>query len=391
MTAGNAAAPVPPERGGGALHGARPTVAGREVKLVCSCVRAAPALLGGEVALAPVDAAPRDGDLVLVRCLDSTGAYDHVEDGTGAAVKLYRGDVIVATLGTRRSGTNLVGEVPDSPLRAGDRLSLVAQGGLVAVGVSVPAYYGTQALSLEVLGFPATPAGRVLNIADAPVVEVRAQRRAPTPTPVLVVCGTSAEVGKTTLVCNLNIAAKARRPGLRTAAIKACGTGRAKDLLQYRAANYDVVTDFVDAGMPSTYGVAVDRFRAMLHTLVEQCEERADLVVVEVGGDFLEARAPEALAMMAERAAAFVMVVNDAMGALEGLRRLHALGREPRLIGTFRQNPHALAQRLGVPVDRVMDPGDAAALDPLLGELLGASPGGAGAVPVPAASPGGRL
>jgi nucleoside-triphosphatase THEP1 len=367
----------------------RRVVAGHPVKLISSCVRRASPLLDGTQMLAPFSPAPRDGDLVLVRALDGCGAYDHVEDETGAPVKLYRGDVFVAVLGTRRSGTNLMGEVPKDPLQAGDRIDLVAQGGLAARCVAVPAYYGSRALPLEVVGFPAELAGRVVNLDHAPVVEVREARSPMTGKPVLFVAGTSAEVGKTTLVCRLNGALKQYRPGIVTSAIKGCGTGRAKDVLNYRAANYDVVTDFVDAGMPSTYGVAPQRFRAMLHTLIEHCAERADVVVVEIGGDFLEAQAPEALKIMAELGAHCVMMVNDAMGALEGLRRLHELGREPLMIGTFKQNLHALADRLEVPAERVINSADDDALHRLVVEFLrdiSDAPDGDEPVPVEAVS-----
>jgi len=353
------------------MNGWRSRVAGHPVKLICSCVRNASALLDGCERVALTDPAPRDGDLVIVRCLESTGAYDHVEDEAGAPVKLYCGDVIVALLGTRRSGTNLIGEVPTRPIAAGDRLDVVAQGGLIATCMSVPAYYGTRAMPVEVVGFPADTDGTVRNIDQASVIPIRETRKHPIGTPLLFVCGTSAEVGKTTFVCNFNVVVKETEPGLRTAAIKACGTGRAKDCLNYRAANYDVVTDFVDAGMPSTYGVPESKFRDMLHTLIEHCQERADLVVVEIGGDFLEARAPEALDVMVELNGECVMMVNDAMGAIEGLRMLRALDRQPLVIGTFKQNLRALADRLGVPADRVVNSSDAAALRLVLAELMG--------------------
>ncbi|WP_433664306.1 hypothetical protein ACQPW1_20550 [Nocardia sp. CA-128927] len=342
----------------------RPKVAGESVKLICSCVRNASALLDGREKLVPVNNEPRDGDLVLVRCLDGKGAYDHVEDETGAAVRIYPGDVFVALLGTRRSGTNLVGEVPDRPLATGDPLDLVAQGGLVATCVAVPAYYGSRAMPVEVVGFPGN--GRIVNIADAPVIPIADIAPEPTDTPVLFVCGTSAEVGKTTLVCNLGIAAKRCRPNMRIAAIKACGTGRARDRLHYRDANYDVVTDFVDAGMPSTYDVDVERFRAMLRTLIRHCADRADLVVVEIGGDLLEARAPEALEIMVELQASCVLVTNDAMGACDGLRRLDALGSPPLRIGSLKQNSRSLADRLGVPLETILEMGDPAASERLV-------------------------
>jgi len=351
------------------MNGQRWRVAGHAVKLVCSCVRNPARFLDGTEKLVLVNPAPRDGDLVLVRCMDSSGAYDHVEDTAGAPVKLYRGDVFLATLGTRRSGTNLMGEVPREPLHAGDRLDLVAQGGLIAACVAVPAYYGARALQVEVLGF-AADVGAVRNVAQAPEIPVARVQPPRLGKLIIFVAGTSAEVGKTTMVCALNVAAKARFPALRTAAIKACGTGRARDALHYLAANYDVATDFVDAGVVSTYGMPPEAFTIMLRTLIHHCEERADMIVVEIGGDFLEARAPEALAVMADMEAPNVMMVNDAMGALEGLRQLQQLGCGPARIGTFRQNPHALAARLGVSPDQVIDSKDSTAVDRLVGELL---------------------
>lgn len=354
------------------MNGWRPTVAGEVVKLICSCVRNASALLDGHEKLVPVNSAPRDGDLVLVRCIDSTGAYDHVEDEQGTPVKLYQGDLMVATLGTRRSGTNLIGEVPDEPITAGDQLDLVAQGGLVATCIAVPAYYGSRALRTAVIGFPSNAGGRIVNIGDAPVVSSRDTGPRQVGKPVLFVCGTSAEVGKTTMVCSFNITAKQQHPTMRTAAIKACGTGRAKDCLNYLVSNYDVAVDFVDAGMASTYGVPVKQFRAMLYTLIHHCSERADLVVVEIGGDFLEARAPEALAIMAELDAHCVMMVNDAMGAIEGLRQLDSLGRKPLMIGSLKQNPRAPADRLGIAPDCVINSNDVAAHHRLLRVLMDA-------------------
>jgi hypothetical protein len=56
---------------------------------------------------------------------------------------------------------------------------------------------------------------------------------------------------------------------------------------------------------------------------------KAEIVVVEVGGDFLDARAPETLSYLVGRGARCGIVVNDAMGALEGMRRLRALGADP--------------------------------------------------------------
>jgi hypothetical protein len=342
---------------------------GHPIKLISSCVRAPELLLPDGTTWNSSLAAPRDGDLVLVRCLASTGAYNQIEDLGGMPMRVYAGDLVLLVLATRRSGTNLIGEVPAGPLQAGDRLDLVAQGGLAARCTGIPAYYGASALPLEIVAFPASASHVVLNLDQAPRVPEGTLRGPRKPT--LFVCGTSAEVGKTTAVCNLNLVLKARWPTLRTAAIKACGTGRSKDGLNYRAANYDIVVDFVDAGLPTTYNVSEARFRAMLESLLAHCHERADFVVVEMGGDFLEAQAPVAIEMMVGQSADCIMMVNDAMGAMEGLRRLRSLSAAPLLIGTFKQNLHALAMRLGVPPEQVADTADAKALERVLEAVLG--------------------
>ena len=332
------------------------------IKLVTSCVRNPAQQLPANMRWNKLNSVPRDGDLVLVRCLDSKGAYNQTEDLNGMPVRLYEGDLLLLVLATRRSGTNLIGEIPAGPIEAGQRLDLVAQGGLVAHCVDVPAYYGAHALPLEVVAFATSEDGRILNLDDAPVVPLL-PLDTPYPTkPTLFVCGTSAEVGKTTAVCNLSLALKKYNPKLRTAAIKACGTGRAKDSLNYRAANYDMVTDFVDAGLPSTYNVSEEKFRQTLKSLITHCSEHADFVVVEIGGDFLEAQAPTALAMMVEMNARCIMMVNDAMGAMEGMRRLRKLGSAPLMVGTFKQNLQALALRLEISISQVADSSDAAAL-----------------------------
>lgn len=343
----------------------------QRVKVISSCVRNPAALFADKTVLVPQNSSPRDGDLVLVRCLSSCGAYNHVEDLNGMPVRLFHGDVVLLVLGTRRSGTSLLGEVPTTLLQAGDTLDLVAQGGLAARCTGVPAYYGSQALPLEVIAFPRALSGKVLNLDDNPLIPLVPKELLKHPKPLLFVCGTSAEVGKTTMICNLNLSIKALRPTLRTAAIKGCGTGRSRDALNYLAANYNVVTDFVDAGLPSTYGVSETKFRSVLHTLIQHCSERADLVVVEIGGDFLEGHAPAALSIMSEYHADCVMMVNDAMGALEGMRRLKALHCEPLMIGTYKQNLQALAPRLGVAPELVADSADPSALQRLQELLLG--------------------
>jgi hypothetical protein len=341
-----------------------------QIKVISSCVRRPEAFDLTSAALINSNSVPKEGDLVLVRCLDSRGAYDSVDDWRGIGVKLYRGDVFVGVLATRRSGTKLTGIVPTREVKRGDRLDLIAIGGQVGQATSKTRYAAARALPLEVLGFFSGPRGKIANIADARIVQPAASLENFDPARVFVVAGTSAEAGKTTFVCNFNIGLKKVNPRVKTAAIKACGTGRPKDSIVHRSANYDHVVDFVDAGWPTTYGIGADDYLNLLSGMLRYALAKAEIVVVEVGGDFLDARAPETLSYLVGRGARCGIVVNDAMGALEGMRRLRALGADPFAVSCFQQNLVSLAQRLGMPEERVMDSKDDEAMEGLARAFL---------------------
>lgn len=347
-----------------------PTPSDLSIKVVSSCIRRPESFDLSAAALVDGNPSPKDGDLVLVRCLDSKGTYDSVDDWRGIGVRLYRGDVFVGVLGTRRSGTKLTGAVPQGKLKSGDRLDLIAIGGQVGQATSKARYSGAKALPLEVLGFFSGPQGKVANIADARILEPSTSLESFDGNCIFVVAGTSAEAGKTTFVCNFNIGLKKVNARLKTAAIKACGTGRPKDSIVHRGANYDVVVDFVDAGWPTTYAIDGESYQRLLSGMLRYAFARAEIVVVELGGDFLDACAPEALSYLVGMGARCGIVVNDAMGALEGMRRLRGLGANPFAVSCFQQNLVALAQRLGMPEDRVMDSKDDDAMEHLARAFL---------------------
>ncbi len=338
------------------------------VKLWCSCVRdqAFRERLERHGELLLASAAPREGDLVVVRALADKGAYREVEELSGREVRLYEGDEFVGVLGTRQSGRNLTGVVPPRPLRRGDTLSLLAVGGLLGEVTAIPHYYGDSALPVSLLGFLSWD-GRPANLRDGQRVAARladAERK-----PIALVVGTSAETGKTTFICNALRAIRRRRPELRAAALKACGTGRLRDLFRYSDAGAAYVTDFVAAGWPSTYNVPAETYVSLLEGLVAASLQEADVVFIEVGGDLLEARAPEAIELTARLDVALtVLVVNDALGARAGLALLRERGIEGASVASMHQNPLALAHRLEVP--EVIDPLDVSQVGKVLAPLL---------------------
>jgi hypothetical protein len=316
-----------------------------------------------------VNESPRAGDIAFVRCLSSDGCVTQIEDQQGAMVRLYKGDVFVAVLADRKSGYSTSAELPRRPVAKGDVLGLIFTNGLAGIPIFVPPYIGKAMMPLEVLGFARGKKKQVANLADAAPADLAEWGMAsPRTGRMLFIVGTSAECGKTTFTANLNLAIKRRCPELKTAGIKACGTGHSRDKRSMLDANYDCAVDFVDFGLSTTYEVPTDHFGRVLTAMLNFAQAQSDIVVTEIGGDFLEANAPEVLRLLTSLSAQCVLLVNDAMGALEALRRLEKLEVKPIAVSCFKQNLVSLRARVaaeGYDNLNVMDNRDEAAMDDL--------------------------
>ena len=314
------------------------------IKAVSSCIRF-PAQLGlGQSNIVEANNFPRSGDIVLLRCTESAGAYTSIETLSGQNTQLFVGDLFIGVLGDRFSGTNVFGVMPRTPIGVGMRLDLVAAGGVVAHSVEVPGYCGGKTSSAEVVGFPVTPRGKKLNIDG---VGPLAHSLGSMPRyDCIVVCGTSAEVGKTTMTCSIGRQIKAICAEFRVGAIKACGTGRIKDIQSYQKAGFDAAIDYVDFGLVTTYGLPEEKFIQTLEKMTNYVGKQTDVLMLEIGGDLYEANAPAALKYGSELGAQFILVVNDAMGATEALRVLGKENIMPTCIASFKQNMHSLKARL---------------------------------------------
>ncbi|KPW98507.1 MULTISPECIES: hypothetical protein [Pseudomonas syringae group] len=302
----------------------------------------------------------RAGDLVLCQSQETNGVYQHVENFQGHPVRIFERDYFVGVIANRYSGTNVNGCVPEGEIGENSVLYLLAQGGIIGDVIS---YDTVEALPmrLRVVGTLAAPTiFSTINVAEyqhlAPVINFDFSTLSKK---VILVCGTSAESGKTTFVSNINLVAKKASTEIKTAAIKVCGTGRMKDYLNFADANYDVVLDFVHCGLPTTYGVEKDVICSSFVTLLHAAAQSADLIVIEIGGDLLEAGADLILPLITKiNGLSIVLLVNDAMGAQEGVRILTSLSKAPDVIASYRQNLSALSARLDLADAKIMHPMD---------------------------------
>jgi hypothetical protein len=331
------------------------TCRNNKIKFYCSCIRDSQKLetdLKDGVKVL-INEFPKAGDLVIVKVLDDTCGYPSVENNYGRLVTLYNGDIFIGVIGDRRSGTNVVGEVPQNAIKVGDQLELLAQGGVIGRCLCVDNHQRKkQALPLQVIGFVGTLAGSIRNLRDYQDIGVKSFSNDLNKNEVSLyfVFGTSAEVGKTTMVCNMVRWLRVNNPAKKVACLKVCGTGRLKDKLNYRDSGGNICLDFVDAGWPTTYNMSQADYKAMFEKLYNYAKSDSDIIIFEAGGDLVDGNAQEAISFAKLLQAKKVLVVNDAMGALTGLDVLdYQADRENIFIASWKQNPFALAQRLNVP------------------------------------------
>ena len=134
--------------------------------------------------------------------------------------------------------------------------------------------------------------------------------------PIVLVFGTSAEVGKTTTTVGMIRAFIAE--DRKTAAVKVSGSGGLVEELNYRDAGAFPWLDFQDVGLPTTY-TSPDRFKGALYTVFNYTNiTKPDIIVAETGGDPIESNIPTMLAdtQFMQYVKAFIIVPSDVMGMM---------------------------------------------------------------------------
>src|SRR5882757_10010084 len=265
---------------------------------------------------------PRHGEFVVTR-VTQVGVHDHLENVHGRRVRLFPGDVVVGAFGNRYATDFYEGYLPVP----GDAVHLLTSGGLI--GTVASAHTSKEPpTELEVLGPLTDAAGSALSADDV------ALPPAPPGRPELgtiVVLGSSMNAGKTTATSA--IIRGLARAGLRVGAGKVTGSGSGKDHWAYVDAGASAVADFLDFGMPSTFGYPTERLVSTLFGIRDRLvEEAADVVVLEVADGVLQSETRALAAQLPEFADHVVLAVGDALGAVAGIDVLEALGVPVRVV-----------------------------------------------------------
>ncbi|WP_160113681.1 DUF1611 domain-containing protein [Phyllobacterium salinisoli] len=305
------------------------------------------------------------GDLLVGR-IAGIGQHKNIQLASGRGSENYIDDLVVMCVGDRYASDQFEGHA----IIDADGCDMIAGGGIV----------GRMVRAHETMNKPTriSPIGLLTNAADE-VINIAAYglpcRAMPRNIDILAVFGTSMNAGKTTAAASL--AHGLRRAGYAVAGIKTTGTGAFGDFNAFGDAGVPV-TDFVDAGMPTTYRMPLNRITRGFHTLVAHAAEAgAKIMVVEFADGVFQS---EVRALLADpdvhnHFAGILFAAGDSAGAVGGVSVLRAMGFEPfALSGLITRAPLAAAEAseaLSVPVlarNQLRDPQQ---IIPLLRPMLG--------------------
>ncbi|MEU1601192.1 DUF1611 domain-containing protein [Streptomyces sp. NPDC005708] len=297
----------------------------------------------GQMCLSGFPRKPRLGDLVAAK-VTALGAHAHMEDVHGRSVSLYPGDILVGAYGNRYATDFFEGYLPE-----GRAVHLLTAGGLIGTVVSAHTRRDPPT-ELEVIGALTDHRGAVLSVEDFAI---------PTPAAAvpglgtLVVLGSSMNAGKTTTMAAM--VRGWRRAGLTAGAGKITGSGSGKDRWMYIDAGATAVLDFLDFGLPSTFGYPLERLRATMFGVRDGLvDQGAQAVALEIADGLLQTETAALATCLAGFADGIVLAVADALGASAGSDILAALDVPIRAVsGRVTASPLAsreAAAATGIPV-----------------------------------------
>jgi hypothetical protein len=208
---------------------------------------------------------------------------------------------------------------------------------------------------LEIVGGLRDASGRALSTEDfATVVPPRAATHPPT----VAVVGSGMNAGKTTTAAALLLGWT--RAGLRAGAGKVTGSGSGKDRWEYLDAGAAAVADFLDFGMPSTFGYPRERLAATMIGIRDGLAATGcDAIVLEIADGILMTETAQLLEGLAGEVEALVLATADALSARAGVGILRELGLPVRAIsGLVSRSPLAVREAhaaTGLPVMTVAE------------------------------------
>ena len=259
----------------------------------------------------------KSGDLV-VACVKEIGQHTRIELPNGRRATLHVGDEVLLACGARYAPDQFEADCPTSAGPA----HLAAAGGIAG---HVQESHGRMkpATVIEILGAVCSRDGARLNLDQYAVTS----QVHPVRVPVVAVCGTAMNAGKThtaaSLVRGMALA------GHKVAAFKITGTGAGGDLWSFKDSGAHFIRDFTDAGFATTYRWPVADILAGMRRVIAELETAgAEVIVLELADGLLQGETAALLRHDELRSimTAMIFAAGDAMGAHAGAAWLRRAG-----------------------------------------------------------------
>ena len=277
---------------------------------------------------------PEQGDIVVGKIL-RIGQHGRIEIIGGREVILRPGLFAALVLGRRYSTWEFNGEIPKD-LEPGQVFHLLNTGGVAGVKVEKN-QLAMEPTTLEFLGYVSNSSGQKENLRHH---TVRPKNGRPLPTVIMVV-GADMEVGKTTSA--VWAIRELVRTGHKTSGVKLTGTTRMKDLFAMKDAGADPILDFVDFGLPSTFGASTEVIERTFEQMrTASAASHCDYMVVEVADGIFQ---PESHGILRNKAIMnevplLLFAAADSVAVFGGYAYLRQFGHLPDLLtGLFTASP----------------------------------------------------
>lgn len=280
--------------------------------------------------------APKDGDIAVAEVLEC-GRHDQLDLAQGRSVPLSPGDLIVVALGRHYAPLDFTGACPDM-LR--DCALLSAAG---AAGVVTEAFAGSGPTRLRLLGLAADVDGDTLNLRR--LLPITASTKTGEALRIAVVsCARGSHASAVTAAMVRGFSRSGRAVGV----AKPTGVVDAAERWRFLDNGALAAVDLVDAGRLCSAELGADELMAVSHSLTSTLHAAgADTMLLRIAGG-LARRDTRALLMapaLKPLLNGVVLAAADALSAIEGARRLEAVGLTVLAVsGAICRSPLAMAE-----------------------------------------------
>jgi hypothetical protein len=261
---------------------------------------------------------PRQGDLVYGQ-VAKIGEHSTLENKSGRIHSIHAGSFGIFVYGTRYAPDYFEGMLPET---CEVQTDLIARSGIIGSACTKNSAV-KDPTRINVIGYVVDENGRIVNTHDTPLIIPRRTEKKTPRSPMILVCGTAMNCGKTTAAVACVSALSAL--GYNVHATKVTGTAGLKDILYMNDAGASAYADFTFFGHPSTYMLENNELLDIFNKLdLKYANNPKNFWVVEFADGIVQ-RETEILLHLPEvrsRIHRFIFCAADAFGAIGGLQIL---------------------------------------------------------------------